>query len=178
MKNKRIFYLGITTILFLVVASSFANASNVETVQVDPLTTKMIIFNLSSGQKFTGSLAISGGSGNDIDFWVTDPQGTKIFDSGRVSQGKTFDFTAQSSGAYTFHFGNTFSWFSSKTVNLTYDVGLPTIGGVDLGTLLIIIGVVVILLIVIVALAVALHHRKRTAETNQTPPSSPQQPMP
>ena len=170
MIKERILSLGTITILFLVMAFSFVNASNVEVVQVDPLTTKMLIFNLNSGQKFTGSLAISGG-GNDIDFWVTNPQGTKVLDLGRVSQGKTFEFTAQSSGAYTFHFGNTFSWFTSKTVNLTYDVGLPTVGGVDLGLLLIIIGVVAILLIVIVALGVTLYRRKSTSKTNQPPPS-------
>ena len=169
MKKKLILSLGVTVILFLVVAFSFVNASNVEVVQVDPFTTKMIIFNLTSGQKFTGSLAISGGS-NDIDFWVTDPQGTKILDLGRVTNGKTFEFTAQSSGAYTFHFGNTFSWFTSKTVNLTYDVGLPTVGGIDFELLLIIIGVVAMLLIVIVILAVVFYRRKTKSKVGQTPP--------
>ena len=170
MKKKLILSLGATAILFLVVvAFSFVNASNVEVVQVDPFATKMIIFNLTSGQKFTGSLAISGGS-NDIDFWVTDPQGTKILDLGRVTNGKTFEFTAQSSGAYTFHFGNTFSWFTSKTVNLTYDVGLPTVGGIDFGLLLIIIGVVAMLLIVIGTLAVVFYRRKTKSKVSQTPP--------
>lgn len=158
--------LGTITILFLVIACSVVNASRVEVLQVDPLTTRMLIFNLNSGQKFTGSLAISGGSGNDIDFWVTDPQGTKVLDLGKVSQGRTFEFVAQSSGAYTFHFGNTFSWFTSKTVNLTYDVGLPTVGGVDLGLLSIIIGVVVILLIVILILGVMLYRRKSRSKAN------------
>ena len=177
MKNTFILSLGLMAILFLVIGFSFANASNVEVIQVDALTEKTLTFNLNSGQKFTGSLAISGGGGNDIDFWVTDPQGTKIVDLGRISQGKTFQFTAQASGAYALHFGNTFSWFTGKIVNLTYDVGLPTIGGMDLGTLLIIIGVVAILLIVIVALAVALNRRKHTSKSNQPPPpSSPQQP--
>ena len=177
MKNKFFLTLGITLILLSVVVFS-VKASNVEVVQVDPLTEKMIIFNLNSGQKFTGSLAISGGS-NDIDFWVTDPQGTKVLDLGRVTNGKTFDFTAQSSGAYTCHFGNTFSWFTSKTVNLTYNVGLPTIGGVDFGVLLIIIGVVAILLflLVVLGLAVMRYRKKSLSKTNQPPPpSNPQQP--
>jgi hypothetical protein len=165
-------------VLCFAVAFAIVNASNVEVIQVDALTEKTLTFNLNSGQKFTGSLAVSGGSGNDIDFWVTDPQGTKIVDSGRVSQGKTFQFTAQASGAYALHFSNGFSLLSSKTVNLTYDIGLPSVFGFDIGQLLIIIGVVVILLIVIVALAVALHRRKRTVETNQPPSNSPQQPMP
>lgn len=176
MKNKFFLALVITAILLSVVAFSFVKASSVETVQVGALSEEMVTFNLDGGQKFTGSLSISGG-GNDIDFWVTDPQGTKILDYGRVTQGKTFDFTAQASGAYTLHFGNTFSLFTGKTVYLTYDVGLSSVFGFDIGQLLIIIGVVVILLIVIMALAVALRHRKRTVETNRPPPpTNPQQP--
>jgi hypothetical protein len=173
LKNKLLLTLGITVILLSVVAFSFVNASNVETVQVGALSEQMLIFNLKTGQKFTGSLAISGGSGNDIDFWITDPQGTTVLNLGRVSQGRSFDFTAQASGAYTFHFSNSFSLLSSKTVNLTYDVGLPSIFGIDAGQLLIIIGVVVILLLV--ALAILLNRRKRMSKINQPPPpNSPQ----
>lgn len=170
MKNRFLLTLGITAILLSVVAFS-VKASSVETVQVGALSEQMLIFNLKTGQKFTGSLAVSGGSGNDIDFWVTDPQGTTILNLGRVSQGKSFDFTAQTSGAFTFHFSNSFSLLSSKTINLTYDIGLPSVFGIDFGTLLIIIAVVVILLFVIVALAVALNRRKRTSKTNPPPPT-------
>jgi hypothetical protein len=171
MKGKFLLILGIAATLLSVVAFSFVKASNVETVQVGALSEQMLIFNLQTGQKFTGSLAISGGSGNDIDFWITEPQGTTILNLGRVSQGRSFDFTAQASGAYTFHFSNGFSLLSSKTVSLTYDVGLPSILGIDSGQFLIIIGVVAALLVVIVALAVALNRRKRASKTNQPPPT-------
>jgi hypothetical protein len=171
--KKAVLSLGTIIILLSVVAFS-VKASSVETVQVGALSEEMVTFNLSGGQKFTGSLSISGG-GNDIDFWVTDPQGTRILDSGRVTQGKTFEFTAQASGAYTLHFGNTFSWFTGKTVYLTYDVGLPTVSGIDVGLLLTIIGVVLILLLVIVGLAISVHRRGKTAKTNQPPPP-PQKP--
>ena len=176
MKNKFFLTLGITVFLLSVVVS--VKASSVETVQVGALSEQMLIFNLKSGQKFTGSLAISGGSGNDIDFWITDPLGTTILNLGRVSQGRSFDFTAQASGAYTFHFSNSFSLLSSKTVNLTYDIGLPSIFGIDLGLFLIIIGIVVVLLLLVVGLAV-MRYRKRTSKTNQPPPpNSSQQTMP
>lgn len=167
--------LGITLILLSVVAFS-VKASSVESVEVSPLTQQMLVFNLQTGQKFTGSLSISGGSGNDINFWITDPQGATILNLGRVSQGTSFDFTAQSSGAYTLYFDNSFSLLSSKTVSVTYDIGLPSVLGIDFGQFLIIIVVIVALLFVIVALAVALNRRKRTAKTNQPPPpSNPQQ---
>jgi hypothetical protein len=165
------------TILLVVVAISFVRASSVETVQVGALSEQTLVFNLQTGQKFTGSLAISGGSGNDINFRVTDPTGATILNLGRVSVGGSFDFTAQESGAYTLYFDNSFSLLSSKTVSLTYDIGLPTVFGIDLGILLIIIAVVVILLCVILVLAVALNRRKRISKTNQpTQPSNPPQP--
>jgi hypothetical protein len=175
MKSK-LFHLIITAILLSSVAFTFVGASQVESYSVGPGYTEIVPINLDSGQKFTGSLAITGGSGNDINFWVTDPQGTSILNQGRVSQGTTFEFTAQSSGAYTLHFDNSFSLLSSKAVVLTYDISSPTVFGVDFGLLLTIIGVVVILLIVIVALAVALHRRKRISKTNPPPPPPPSSP--
>jgi hypothetical protein len=177
MSEEKVLSFGIITILLSVVALSFVKASSVETVQVGALSEEMVTFNLDSGQKFTGSLSISGG-GNDIDFWVTDPQGTKVVDLGRVTQGKTFEFTAEASGAYTLHFSNTFSWFTGKTVYLTYDVGSPTVSGIDVGFLLIIIGAVAIILILLVALGVALHRRKNIPKTNQQQPPQPPQPPP
>jgi len=173
-EKKAVLSLGTIIILLSVVAFS-VKASSVETVQVGALSEQMLIFNLNTGQKFTGSLAISGGSGNDIDFWITDPQGTSILNMGRVSQGGNFGFTAQASGAYTFHFSNSFSLLSSKTVNLTYDIGLPSIFGIDLEWLLITIGVVVSLLLLIVGLAVMRHRRRNLSKTNQPPPP-PQKP--
>jgi hypothetical protein len=134
----------------------------------------MLTFNLDSGDEFSGSLSISGGGGNDIDFWVTDPQGTTILNKGRVSQGTTFEFTAQMSGAYTLYFGNTFSLFSSKTVSLSYDVSTPTLGSTDIGSLWIIIGIIIIV-IAIAGLAIGLSWRKSTSKTNiPPPPSNPQ----
>jgi hypothetical protein len=175
-ERKIALFLGILAILSLSIAFSLVNASSVQTVQVAPLSQETLVFNLDSGQQFTGSLSISGGSGNDINFWITDPTGATILNLGRVSQGRSFDFTAQASGAYTFYFDNSFSLLSTKTVSLTYDIGLPSVLGINFWQFLIIASVVIILLIVIVALAVSLSRRKRrTLRTNQPPPSSTQQ---
>jgi hypothetical protein len=182
LKGKLVLSLSMSAIVFLVVAFSFVNASQIESYQIGPGQIQVVSFNLSSGEKFTGSVAITGGSGNDVNFWVTDPQGTTILNQGRVSQGTTFEFTSQSSGAYTLHFDNSFSLLSSKVAVLTYDVTTPTptTGGNDLGLLLTVIGLVVILLFLVVALVVALHLKNRTAKTNELPtpppPSPPQQP--
>lgn len=162
----------ISLLLSLILAFAIVQASQVKTVQVSPLSEATLVFNLDDGDKFAGSLSITGGGGNDIDFRITDPQGTTVLGLGRVSQGRTFEFTAQASGAYTFHFGNTFSLISSKTVTMSYDISKPILGGgFDSNSLLIIIGVIIIV-IVIVVLAVGLSRRKNTQRTNLPPPPS------
>ena len=126
----KVFHLFLILSLFLSV--KLANAAQAESITVPPLTEKLLILNLSQGADFKGSLSISGGSKNDINFFVTDPQGQTVVSLGLISAGGTFEFTAQSAGAYTFHFGNRFSLLSSKTVTLSYTNDVPIIpsGGV------------------------------------------------
>ena len=88
---------------------------------------------------------------------------------GRIGQGTTFEFTAQESGAYTFHFDNTFSLISSKTVTLSYDISRPSPLGIDMPT---IIGVLLIGIGIIIGLGFLLHRRKMQTI------SKPSQPMP
>jgi hypothetical protein len=87
-----------------------------------------LTFNLNNGDKVTGSVSITGGSSNDINFYVTNPSGARIYDAGRVSGGTSFSFTADSSGAFILHFDNSFSLMSNKQVTVSYDVasgGIP-----------------------------------------------------
>jgi len=168
----------ITVLLFscLVFPIAIINASQVETTQIPALSTETWTFNLNSGDSFSGSLSISGGSGNDIDCRVTDPQGTIILDLGRVSQGKSFGFTAQQSGAYTIHFGNTFSLLTSKTVAVTYDIEHPFLGGGNLDSLsvpvTVIVAGVIIAVLVIIGLVVVLTRNK--TKNDYLPPPPPQ----
>jgi hypothetical protein len=157
-----------------------AFASQVDTTTVNPVSEATLTFNLASGQTFSGSLSISGGSGNDINFHVTNPQGVTIVNLGRVSGGTSFSFTAESAGAYTLHFDNSFSLFSSKTVVTTYDVSSPKIGGIDSTILLVIVGVVFIALVAIVGLAVVSARRKnvQTSYPVSQPPSTQMQTSP
>jgi len=144
-------FLKAIVFLFLTIPILCVSATQIETLQIDPLTKRMLIFNLSEGDKFSGSLSISGGTNNDIDFWITDPNGNTIINLGRISQGTTFEFTAQKSGAYTFHFDNSFSLISSKTVSLSYDIQFASpINPLLLITIgLIIVGVVLTILVVL-----------------------------
>jgi hypothetical protein len=146
----------------LIIFCSLVSAANVKTVSVNALSWATVTYNLNNGQKFSGSLSITGG-GNDVDFWVTDPEGTTILGPGRVTQGRSFEFTAQKNGAYILHFDNSFSWFTAKTVTLTYDIGTPTIFGLD--PLVLIVTVTIIALIILGAVGYNQQRKKRTSQT-------------
>lgn len=175
MKSKLVYSVAATIILCVIITFSSVKASQVDSVSVSQMSTNILTYNLDSGQTFSGSISISGGSGNDVNFWVTNPQGATLVNSGKVSGGTSFEFTAESSGAYTLHFDNSFSLLSSKTVQLTYDINTPILGGISgggSGILLIIIGVI-ILIAVIVVLAVGLSRRNKPSATNQSFPPLP-----
>ncbi len=104
--------------------------SEVRQFSVDPASQIVWTANLDKSDELSGSISVTGGSGNDLNFWITDPSGGTILDKGRVSQGTSFSLTADISGGHTLHFDNSFSAFSSKLVTLTFDIkktflGLP-----------------------------------------------------
>lgn len=106
-----------------------AQSAEIETVVVDSGTTRSLTLNLQRGASVSGSISVEGGSGNDIDFYITDPSGNQVVTERRVQRGTNFSFTANTGGAHTFYFDNSFSVFSDKQVNLTYDVQNPIIPG-------------------------------------------------
>lgn len=60
-----------------------AEATKVETVTVNALTTTTLTFQLRDENKFSGALSVVGGSNNDVDFWVTDPAVPKFLTWGK-----------------------------------------------------------------------------------------------
>ncbi len=117
-------FLRTAVLIFIVLPllTTVGFGSQVQQFSVDPGYSLLWTANLSEGDKFSGSFSISGGSGNDINFWITDPTGGVILNQGRISQGTSFAFTAATSGGYVLHFDNSFSLFSGKAVTLTYDI--------------------------------------------------------
>jgi len=88
---------------------------------VNPGAQEMVPINdLKVGYSVTGSLTVSGG-GNEIRFWVIDPDGNQVLNLGTVVQGKSFEFTTQKNGAYYLRFDNREST-ALKNVIITYDV--------------------------------------------------------
>jgi hypothetical protein len=116
------------------------------------------------GESCGGSIYVKGGSGNDINFRVIDPQGKTILDLGRIINGTSFQFFAtKPSGNFTFILDNEFSVVSSKEVNVfsnTYPKNLFEFAGFSINLLAISL-VIIISVASLVTLIVWLRRRKK-----------------
>lgn len=119
--------------------------------------------NLSSGDSVTGSISVSGGLGNGINFFVVDPNGNTIVNYDRTTS-TSFSFSASTAGNYKMTFDNSFSLLSSKSVTLDYSVHSANI--LSQNTILIIVSLVVVLILMFVGVAVS--KRTRTRHQNTT----------
>jgi len=151
-----------------------ANSTHTYTITVAPLSGRILVVNLDKGDKFEGSLSISGGGGDDISFWVTDPQGNTILDLGRVIRGKAFQFEASASGGYALHFDNSFSIISYKVVTLSYDIKKAIIPGVPAEATGIFIGLIMVVIVLIAAIGyLVARFRKRAAQARDRQKENP-----
>jgi hypothetical protein len=132
---------------------------------------------LFKGDSVSGTISVSGGSGNDINFRATDPNGNDLAYQDRTTY-TSFSFTASISGTYTLTFDNSFSLLSSKSVSLSYSVQSPTpepllggdspAGGLNI---LLIAGLAVVAFIVVILVIVIVLARKHAI--NMRTPSPP-----
>ena len=79
-------------------------------------------FNLTTGEKVSGSISFGGASPSVASFWVTDPTGVKIDKGDRISNATSFMFIASKKGAYTLHFDGDPPPSNSGLVTLNYYV--------------------------------------------------------
>jgi len=165
----------IAVILFLSLMVSFAHATQVITVEIPPHLVANRVFNLNSGNKFTGSVSIFGGTSDlagQIACGVDDPtgQGIEIFEHGIVKWGGDFEFMANKPGAYTFYFANP-NTQNSRTVHLSYDIAGPDVFSwfIGSGYFWAVIGLVIILFASI-GVRVGLNRKKSTSKIDQPPP--------
>jgi hypothetical protein len=133
--------------------------------------------NLSSGDQVTGSFSAIGGTGNDVNFWITSPSGATIYNAGRVSGGTSFSISATQAGAYTLHFDNSFSIISSKQVTVNYNVTPTLISGASLSTSYLILGAGLVILLVLILIAVTRSRRRKNIRSVAEPTAKPMQPV-
>lgn len=152
--KKRLFVVAISLAFFLSLVS-FVFA--VEIFNVPNLQNIVRTIGLEKGDFVTGNFTVSGGSG-DVNFYVTDPNGTEIMRFDRTT-GISFSFSATATGPYRMNFDNRFSLFSSKTVTLDYSVKSVVLG-IPQDTLLLLLGVIAIVVGAVVITALLMRPRK------------------
>lgn len=147
---------SILLLLVLLSLSLIVSTAKAETFTVPSLQEVTKSIGLSEGDKVSGSISVVGGTHNDVNFYITDPNGNIVQDYVRVTQ-TSFSFSASTTGTYIMHFDNSFSLFSSKSVTLDYTV-TKSILGIPQEYFLILL---VIIVVIIVAVVVALARRKK-----------------
>ena len=121
-------YIPIVILSIILLCSFVVAVYGQQTFTVPALSSTTQKLNLNAGDSVSGSLSVVGGSGNDINFQVTDPNGNTLVSYSRVT-GTSFSFSASMTGTYTMTFDNSFSLISSKSVTLNYSVQ-PAVAGI------------------------------------------------
>jgi hypothetical protein len=140
--RKQLCILTVTVIALLSIA---ALASCSQTFTVPALHETTIQLSLNQGDAVSGSIVVSGGVDNEINFLITDPLSNNVASYSRTTQ-TSFSFQAQSSGNYTLHFDNSFGLLA-RSVTLDYKI-TPSVAGLPQGTFVLIAAVAVVVLIV------------------------------
>ena len=164
----------ISTLLILVLAAMvpLANATDYWDDYIPTGEARSMMIDLQGGQKVSGSFNITG-PGHQVKFWIRDPTGAIILDSGTVISPMNFEFTASKGGTYVLNFDNS-EWSNYKHVYLGYDVSAPPVLGLDP---IVFMGVVLVVGIVLAILAFAFYRRshiRRRATQSPPPPPAPQ----
>ncbi len=111
--------LVIVVVLMLSYSIETVSAYSTKTITVQAGNKYAIWTDLNTGDKFQVIISVTGGTNNDIDLIITDPQG-KTLVSGRVNQQYSTDINADVAGRYNFQFDNSFSVVSDKQVTFSY----------------------------------------------------------
>lgn len=180
-KMKKSIALSLSIILILVAFSlAFVTAA---TFTVPAGNTQQVQVNLTEGDSVSGTISVSGGSGNDIDFKAIDPNGNTLKQQDRTTS-SSFSFTAATSGTYILSFDNSFSILTSKSVSLSYSIKSPTptpspspsptaapfLGGGSATDNTILIGGIIAIIVIILVIAIFVSRKKSNNIQRPLPP--------
>ncbi len=158
--------LPLSLIALFIINNSHAES---QTLQVDPSVTKYILIWLGQGDTIQFSMSVSGGSGNDIDLTIENPNFETVSKL-RVSGSYSNSFTSHVAGNYKFSFGNTFSIFSSKQVQFYYDITHPqssSLGasGSEIVGWIILAAIIIIPIVAVILIVKRIKRRKSVRST-------------
>jgi hypothetical protein len=167
MKSKQ-FIASITLMSLVLLGAFLAFASAAETFTVPNFSVHTVTLDLNQGDSVTGSVSVSGGTGNDINLIIQEPDGNIVATYSHITS-SSFSFTASQKGTYKIIFDNTFSLLTSKSVTVDYSVNSPS------STLVIAVVAVIIIVVVIAAIVVMKKRAKAgtSPSTYQVPPPPP-----
>ena len=83
---------------------------------IGPGNSVYLTYNLRNETIVKATMTISGGSGDDINFYIKNSAGNTVFNPGKVSNTYSYSFTAQKNDNYRVYMDNSFSIVSTKTV--------------------------------------------------------------
>lgn len=117
----RVHFLLLSCLLFgtFMININAVNAVS-QTISVDAGREEVKNIDLKVDAEVSGRISVIGDSNDDINFYISDPDGEAVVPKERVSV-KDFRFTASKEGTYKLHFNNSFST-ERKTVTFNYDV--------------------------------------------------------
>ena len=112
----------LSLILFLIITSLTMYGVNAatENFTVPPESEVTRALNLKQDDRVAVGFTVVGGSTNELNFYITDPNENTILRYDTVGQ-KSFSFSATTPGVYTLHFDNSHS-SENKMVTLNYDI--------------------------------------------------------
>lgn len=157
--------LALLLITLLTLTLSMVHASTFEHITVRSEEQESLTVILQANQMVEGNFNISGAEGHNINFWVRNPSGSIILDSGTVVDEGSFSFTADTSGGYVLNFENT-HWRYNRGIDIEYDVsslGSTSVLKVDLLAVICIV-LLISLIVLIIAFAIFYQRTKRKAE--------------
>ena len=137
------------------------------TFSVPKLTEYTMTLSFNQNDYVSGSVVVTGGVSNAINFYITDPKGNNVVSYNDVTQ-VSFSFTASTTGNYTVYFDNRDGLFA-KSVTLNYSVKTAVVGLPQDTFILLLTIIIVIIVIIAVVIAVLLLLRRRRKETPKVP---------
>ena len=155
-------------IVVLLSLLALACCSLATTFSVPKLSEHAMTLSFNQNDYVSGSVVVTGGVSNAINFYITDPKGNNVVSYNDVTQ-VSFSFTASTTGNYTVYFDNREGLFA-KSVTFSYSdktaaLGLPQ----DTFNLLLTIIIVIIVAVTAAVITVLLLLRLRRKETPKTP---------
>ena len=153
-------------ILLLLSLLALACCSLKTTFSVPKLTEYTTTLSFNQNDYVSGSIVVTGGVSNAINFYITDPRGNNVVSYNDVTQ-VSFSFTASTTGNYTAYFDNREGLFA-KSVTFNYSDKTAVVGLPQDTFILFLEIIIVIIAIIVVVIAVLLLLRRRPKETSKT----------